>query len=45
MPEATAAYYREMFEQGKRPLVYLYVPHILYQGKLDIKDVTVIEML
>ena len=44
IPEATLAYYREMFERGKRPLVYLYVPHILYQGKLDISDVNIIEV-
>jgi hypothetical protein len=43
-PTATLAYYREMFEQGKRPLVYLYVPHILYLGSLDIRDVKVIEV-
>ena len=44
IPEATLAYYREMFELGKRPLVYLYVPHILYQGRLDISDVNIIEV-
>jgi hypothetical protein len=45
IPAATRTYYRKMFEQGKRPLVYLYVPHILYQGKLDISDVNIIEVL
>jgi hypothetical protein len=44
IPAATLAYYREMFAQGKRPLVYLYVPHILYQGSLDIRDVNIIEV-
>lgn len=44
IPEATLAYYRQMFEQGKRPLVYLYVPHILYQGSLDVSDVNIIEV-
>jgi len=44
IPEATAAYYREMFEKGKSPLAYLYVPHILYQGRLDIRGVKVIEV-
>jgi hypothetical protein len=44
IPAATLTYYREMFEQGKRPLVYLYVPHILYQGTLDISDVNIIEV-
>ncbi|HJS19057.1 MAG TPA: hypothetical protein VJ785_09915 [Anaerolineales bacterium] len=44
IPAATLAYYREMFEQGKRPLVYLYVPHVLYQGRLDIGDVNIMEV-
>jgi len=44
IPAATLAYYRDMFEQGKRPLVYLYVPHIFYQGTLDIGDVNIIEV-
>ena len=45
IPAATLMYYRKMFEQGKRPLVYLYVPHILYQGRLDISDVNIIEVV
>jgi hypothetical protein len=44
IPEATLAYYRELFEQGKRPLVYLYVPHILLQGSLDSRVLRVIEV-
>jgi hypothetical protein len=44
IPEATIAYYKEMFVQGKRPLTYLYVPHILYQGRLDIRGVKVIQI-
>jgi hypothetical protein len=44
IPEATIAYYREMFEQGRHPLAYLCVPHILYQGRLDIRGVKVIEV-
>jgi len=44
IPEATIAYYEAMFAQGKRPLTYLYVPHILYHGRLDIRGVKVIEV-
>ena len=44
IPKATLVYYREMFAQGKRPLVYLYVPHILYQGRLDVRNVNIIEV-
>jgi hypothetical protein len=44
VPAATAAYYQEMSAQGKRPLVYLYVPHILYQGVLDSSKASIIEV-
>ena len=44
IPAATLTYYRTMFEQGKHPLVYMYVPHIFYQGRLDISDVNIIEV-
>ena len=44
IPESTVTYYKEMFDQGKRPLTYLYIPHILYQGRLDIRTVKVIEV-
>ena len=44
IPESTLVYYQEMFANGKRSLTYLYVPHILNQGQLDIRDVKVIEV-
>jgi hypothetical protein len=44
LPESTLVYYKEMFANGKRPLTYLFVPHILYQGQLDIRDVKIIEV-
>lgn len=45
VPAATTAYYQEMFAQGKRPLVYLYVPHILYHGTLDCSGIRIIEVV
>lgn len=44
IPEPTLVYYKEMFEQGKRPLTYLYIPHILYRGRLDINSVKIVEV-
>jgi len=45
IPAATQAYYKEAFAQHKRPFVYSHVPHILYQGSLNIRDVKVIEIM
>ncbi len=45
VPAATMAYYRESFQRGKRPLVYLYVPHILYRGTLDSTGIRIIEVV
>jgi hypothetical protein len=44
IPAATRAYYREAQRQGRRPLVYLYVPHILYKGTLDIRGLNIVEV-
>ncbi|MBP6904494.1 MAG: class I SAM-dependent methyltransferase [Candidatus Pacebacteria bacterium] len=40
--EGTKAYYKEMYEKGERPLLYVKVPHILYKGSITIKDVPII---
>ena len=41
-PEATKKYYRESFAAGKRPLLFVGVPHILHTGSLDISNLPVI---
>lgn len=38
MPEATKNYYKEMISEGKRPLLYHRIPHILYKGTLNVND-------
>ncbi len=35
-PSETLAYYQKMRDEGKRPLLYAHVPHILFKGTLDI---------
>lgn len=42
IPESTKAYYREMYNQKKLPLMYVRVPHILYKGSLNIKDLNIV---
>ncbi len=42
MPEETIAYYREMYEKGERPLLYHKIPHILYNGVLDVRQAIII---
>ncbi len=42
IPEETKAYYRKMYAEGKRPLRFRGVPHILYKGPIDVSDVEVV---
>ncbi len=42
LPQATKVYYRQQKEAGKRPLMYVAVPHILHLGTLDIREVELI---
>lgn len=35
LPQDTKEYYKEMFSQGKNPLLFHRVPHILFKGSLD----------
>ncbi len=35
IPPATKEYYKEMFSQGKRPLTFHRIPHILFKGSLE----------
>lgn len=39
LPDETKEYYKEMFSQHKKPLLYHRVPHILYKGSIDISNV------
>lgn len=42
VPEDTIEYYREQNAMGKRPLLFHLVPHILYKGSIDTKDLEII---
>ncbi|MEO8666216.1 MAG: hypothetical protein ABI462_12050 [Ignavibacteria bacterium] len=42
MPQATKDYYKEIIVEGGRPLLFHRVPHILYKGILDIKNLPLI---
>ena len=44
VPDATTAYYREMHRKSTLPLVYLYVPHILFKGTIDTRLLRVIDV-
>lgn len=43
-PEATANYYKKMINGGKSPLLFVRIPHILYQGSVNTKDCEIIEI-
>ena len=44
VPNKTLKYYREEIKQGRRPLLYHLIPHIIYKGSLFIKDTEIIEI-
>lgn len=42
--EATIEDYRKRMQQGKRPFVHVFVPHILYKGTIDTSNAKIIEI-
>ncbi len=38
IPDETVEYYEKSFAEGKRPLLFVFVPHILYKGTIDVSD-------
>lgn len=43
-PEKTLAYFRRMVAQGKAPLRFAGLPHVLYKGNLSIKKMRVVTL-
>ena len=44
IPIETLQYYSESFSEGRRPLMFVHIPHILYQGGLDISGCEIIQV-
>lgn len=44
IPPETVAYYKEMFSQNKRPLMFYRIPHILFKGTIETKNTSIIEV-
>ena len=42
IPQLTKDYYKAMIEQGKHPLLYHRIPHILYKGILDVTNLPIV---
>lgn len=42
LPNHTKDYYKRMASEGKRPLTFIGVPHILHKGSIDISDLPII---
>lgn len=38
LPEETRQYYREELSAGRRPLLFLHVPHVLYRGSIPLSS-------
>ena len=44
LTQKTKDYYKEMFDQGKKPLVFHGVPHIFYKGNLNVKKLPIVKV-
>jgi hypothetical protein len=44
VPPATVAYFKTLIGTGEQPFNYQFVPHVLYQGEVDISNAPVIEL-
>ncbi|MDZ4710931.1 MAG: hypothetical protein SGI89_01240 [bacterium] len=44
MPQATKDYYKEIIGEGRQPLLFHRIPHILYKGTLDITDLPIVSV-
>ena len=42
--EASRQYYRECAQRAERPLLWAYLPHVLYRGSLDTQTLRIIEV-
>lgn len=42
IPISTLNYYRKIKLEGGRPMIYQFIPHILYKGNVDTKDLEII---
>lgn len=44
VPQKTIQYYKKKMKEGRKPLLYHFIPHILYKGELLIKNAKIIEV-
>lgn len=44
IPKKTIQYYKDRFKKKERPLLFHFVPHILYKGSLDVRSLKKIRM-
>jgi hypothetical protein len=44
LPQATSKYFEECARDGENPLIFLWVPHVLFRGELKISSLKVIEV-
>ncbi|MEO8446412.1 MAG: hypothetical protein ABI528_02895 [bacterium] len=44
MSQATKDYYKEIYLEGRQPLLFHRIPHILYKGTLDIKYLPIVSV-
>ena len=45
IPNKTLKYYKDEIKAGRKPLLYHFIPHIVYNGNLSVKDAEIIEVV
>jgi hypothetical protein len=44
IPQEMIDYYKKCAENNKKPFLFVFIPHILYRGSLDVSDCEVVEI-
>lgn len=42
IPDETLAYYKDQIDSGKRPLMFYRMPHVIYKGNIETKNLEII---
>ena len=43
IPKETKKYYKEEIENGRKPLLFSFIPHILYKGNINVKKIKMVK--
>ncbi len=44
VPEVTKKYFKDRFDAGEKPLMFVAIPHILYRGTIDVSETEIVSV-